>query len=127
MDTTQKIKSFLAVACLIAGSNALAQPSVENIQFCDRSYQYGIGNDSIKVFFNLLDSEGKKIPDLSLKEFENNFYFNEDGKDVENREIVKLNTGNAFPMTIHSQSSWTKAFHKRVSTKFSMLFLKFWR
>lgn len=97
MDTTQKIKSFLAVACLIAGSNALAQPSVENIQFCDRSYQYGIGNDSIKVFFNLLDSEGKKIPDLSLKEFENNFYFNEDGKDVENREICQAQHRQRIP------------------------------
>ena len=62
MDTKKKIsKLLLLLGVVLLGFPMFAQEvMVSSIQFCDRSYNYGLGNDSIKIYFNILGDDGKR-------------------------------------------------------------------
>lgn len=100
MDKKKTLKTvlFLLVAVMVLDFNVKAQTlTPTGLQFCDRSYNYGIGNDSIKIYFNVTGADGKRIPDLTPDDFNKLSYFYEDGKLIENGNIKRLSTGIRIP------------------------------
>lgn len=100
MDKKKKIITIclLLWSILFMGFSAHAQnASVSKIQYCDRSYDYGIGNDTIKVYFNILGTDEKRISNLATETFNEMFYFYEDGMEVQNRSIKRINSGIRIP------------------------------
>lgn len=90
------IRSLIVGALLFICSGATAQTPAK-LQFCDRSYGYGINNDSIKVFFNITGADGKRIPNINKDDFNQLAYFYEDGKLIENPIITRLSSGVRIP------------------------------
>lgn len=101
MDTKKKIKTGLllfAALFSIEAEKACAQDeTVAGIQFCNRSYEYGVGRDTITVHFNLLDDTGKRVPNITPRKFDEMFGFLEDGKEVPNRKIRRVSSGVRIP------------------------------
>jgi len=94
-------KKALTILLLLSGAilsilGAVAQPPAK-LQFCDRKYGYGIGNDTIKVFFNIIGADEKRIPDINKDVFNQLAYFYEDGQLIENPIITRLNSGVRIP------------------------------
>lgn len=87
---------FIVALCL--GPLAKAQtPTPESLQFCDRSYDYGVGNDSIKIYFNVKDPAGKRITNLTTDQFSQFASFFENGQKIEKANVRKLNSGVRIP------------------------------
>ncbi len=100
MDKKKTLKTvlFLLGMVLILGFYVKAQtPAPAGLQFCDRSYNYGIGNDSIKIYFNVTGVNGKRISNLTPENFNQMAYFYEDGKLIENGTISRINSGVRIP------------------------------
>ena len=80
MDKKKTLIQRLFVACLlifIAATTVSAQ-NVKQIKFCDKKYEYGIGKDSITLYFNVLDLEDKPIRNLKESELSNYLVIKED-------------------------------------------------
>lgn len=86
---------LLGFSCILSFS-ALAQ-SPARLQFCDRSYGYGIGNDTIKIYFNIFGEDGKRISNIGDNEFNQYFELHEDGNEITNAKVQRLNTGIRVP------------------------------
>ncbi|MBD5311860.1 MAG: hypothetical protein HDS13_06850 [Bacteroides sp.] len=98
MDTKKTLKLlFLFISFLLSGAVDNYAQTPTNLQFCDRTYNYGIGNDSIKVYFNITGTDGKRISDLSADMFDQMAYFYEDGHLIEKPEIKRLSSGVRIP------------------------------
>lgn len=100
MDKKKTLKTvwLLVVSVLLLGFPVKAQtPTPAGLQFCDRTYRYGIGNDSIRIYFNVTGADGKRIPTLSPDNFNQMAYFYEDGALVESGTIARLNSGIRIP------------------------------
>lgn len=100
MDKKKTLKTVLILlgTIVLLGFGAKAQNSIPaRLQFCDRTYNYGIGNDSIKIYFNLTDDDGKRLSDESEQELNTLISFFEDGKEIGNGEIKKLSSGVRIP------------------------------
>lgn len=99
MDTKKKIsKLLLLLGVVLLGFPMFAQEvMVSSIQFCDRSYNYGLGNDSIKIYFNILGDDGKRQPNVSSDRIDEMFYFYEDGQEVQDRKVRQIRTGVRIP------------------------------
>lgn len=100
MDKKKTLKnvSLLVGLFVLLGINAKAQTSAPaKLQFCDRSYDYGIGNDTIKLYFNLINADGKRVSNLATEDFNNFAYFYEDGYSIDNGTINRLSTGIRIP------------------------------
>ena len=67
------------------------------LQFCDRAYEYGIGNDSIKLFFNVYGENEKNLPDISPEDFASYLILYEDGKVIPDFSVRRLNSGIRLP------------------------------
>lgn len=67
------------------------------LQFCDRAYEYGIGNDSIKLFFNVYGENGKTLPNISPNDFTSYLNLYEDGNVISNFSVRRLNSGIRLP------------------------------
>jgi len=80
---------------LMAGAQMPAAPS--GLQFCDRSYSYGVGNDSIRLYFNITGTDGERISNLTPETFNQMAYFYEDGNPIENVTIRRLSAGVRIP------------------------------
>lgn len=59
---------LLLMAVLFLGSSVKAQTPA-SLQFCNRSYDYGIGNDTVKINFNITGADGKRISTLETDAF----------------------------------------------------------
>lgn len=101
MDTKKKIiTGLLLFAAFFSGETGKAyaqDQTVTGIQFCNRSYEYGIGRDTITVHFNLLDDTGKRVSDITPRKFDEMFSFLEDGKEITNRTIRRVSSGVRIP------------------------------
>ncbi|MCC8174968.1 MAG: hypothetical protein LIO91_00830 [Bacteroidales bacterium] len=86
----------IALVSLAALAPVTAQEPA-SILFCDRAYSYGTGNDSIHVYFNLVDAQGKRVQGIPSQRFADMFYFYEDGTEIPNRQIRNLNSGVRIP------------------------------
>lgn len=69
MDSQKKIvvRMSLTVLLLISSLLPIYSQEVEQVQFCDRKYEYKEGKDSITLFINLLDSRGKRVKDAPIE------------------------------------------------------------
>ncbi len=81
---------------LLLGPHASAQTPAR-LQFCDRAYEYGIGNDSIKLFFNIYGENGKTLSNISSKDFSQFLNLYEDGNRVPKFSVRHLNSGIRLP------------------------------
>lgn len=100
MDKKKTLKHvlFLLGMLVLLGFNVKAQtPTPTGLQFCDRSYNYGIGNATIKLYFNVTGSDGKRISNLTPEDFNSYSFFYEDGKSIDKGVIKRLSSGVRIP------------------------------
>ena len=101
MDKKKTLIPRLFVACLlffIAATTVSAQ-NVKQIKFCDKKYEYGIGKDSITLYFNVLDLEDKPIRNLKESELSNYLVIKEDGNIISptRSKTFQISTGQRIP------------------------------
>ena len=101
MDKKKTLIQRLFVACLlifIAATTVSAQ-NVKQIKFCDKKYEYGIGKDSITLYFNVLDLEDKPIRNLKERELSSYLVINEDGNIIAptRSKTFQISTGQRIP------------------------------
>lgn len=92
------IIALLTALCCMQGWVFCAEAQTPaSFKFCDRNYEYGIGNDSIRLYFNVYESTGKRISNLNEADFSQFLTLEENGVPVRNAHIHKLNTGVRIP------------------------------
>lgn len=101
MDKKKTLIQRMFVACLlffIAATTVSAQ-NVKQIKFCDKKYEYGIGKDSITLYFNVLDLEDKPIRNLKESELSNYLVIKEDGNIISptRSKTFQISTGQRIP------------------------------
>ena len=101
MDKKKTLIQRMFVACLlffIAATTVSAQ-NVKQIKFCDKKYEYGIGKDSITLYFNVLDLEDKPIRNLKESELSNYLVIKEDGNIIAptRSKTFQISTGQRIP------------------------------
>ena len=101
MDKKKTLIQRLFVACLlffIAATTVSAQ-NVKQIKFCDKKYEYGIGKDSITLYFNVLDLEDKPIRNLNESELSKYLVIKEDGNIISptRTKTFQISTGQRIP------------------------------
>lgn len=89
--------SFILLSLLLFLSPCVSAQTPARMQFCDRAYSYGIGNDSIKLFFNIYGENGKTLPNISSSELSNFLNLYEDGEQIPNFSARRLNSGIRLP------------------------------
>ena len=89
--------SFILLGLLLFLSPCVSAQTPTRMQFCDREYNYGTGNDSIKLYFNIYGENGKTLPNISQNEFSQFLNLFEDGKQVQNFSVRRLNSGIRLP------------------------------
>ena len=73
-------KMVLAISATLATLTLQAQDV--KVQFCDYNYEYGLGKDSVTLYFNFLDKDNKHVKDIKDAELEKKFYIEANGKKV---------------------------------------------
>lgn len=100
MDKKKKIIRNLLVVCLLitAITPAFGQ-DVKKIIFCDKKYEYGAGNDSLTLYFNVLDATGKRIQNISADLLHSYLVVKEDGELISpsSCKINSITTGQRIP------------------------------
>lgn len=101
MDKKKTVIQRLFVVCLWALITTLcvSAQNVKQIKFCDKKYEYGIGKDSISLFFNVIDSEGKTVKNLKDSELAQYLVIYEDGKNIQpsRSKISQISSGQRLP------------------------------
>ena len=101
----QKKKIAFALGCfltllLVSAPSALSQ-NVDKIKLMDRQYEYGVGRDSITLFFNVYDQDGTRLSDLPMATLERDVSFQEKGRkypiEPASRLISIMNSGRRIP------------------------------
>lgn len=87
----------LVAAILLCAENVRAQ-DVTSLQFCDKKYEYAVGKDSISLFFNMLDSDGR-VRNLNESILRNYLVFKEDDKFIplSRMSVSSVNSGQRIP------------------------------
>ena len=93
---TLNMAVVLLVWMILCSICAIAQ-TPSRLQFYDRSYDYGIGNDSIKLYFNLYGTDQKRVSNLSEENFNQFFVIEEDGKAIDNFSVRRISSGVRIP------------------------------
>ena len=91
---------FFQLACIIlVGTSGLKAQNVSEIQFCDRKYEYRVGSDSITLYFNVIDKNGKHAADIREQDLRKGLKVFEDGKEIPNASslISHLRGGKRIP------------------------------
>lgn len=74
--------------------------NVREIKFCDKKYEYGIGNDSLTLYFNVLDVNGNRLQNISTELLQTYLVVRENEKNVIPLSSCKINsviTGERIP------------------------------
>lgn len=87
---------LLLLFCMLPGVQA---QKVSKVKFCDRSYEYGAGKDSVTLFFSIHDEEGKRVAGLSLDELKEKLVIKEDGNAIPaaNATFTTIGSGKRIP------------------------------
>lgn len=95
MDKKKTLIQRLFVACLLIfiATTTISAQKVEEIRFCDKKYEYGIGKDSITLYFNVIDHNGKPIRTLKENELSDYLVIKEDGN------IIPTSRWKTFPVS----------------------------
>lgn len=97
MDKKKTLTFFVCLIGVLLLSPCINAQLPARLQFCDRAYDYGIGNDSIRLFLNIYGENGKTIPDISSNEFAQFLNLYEDGARVPDFHVRPLNSGIRLP------------------------------
>lgn len=101
MDKKKTLIQRLFVACLLIfiAATTVSALNVKQIKFCDKKYEYGIGKDSITLYFNVLDLEDKPIRNLKESELSNYLVIKEDGNIISSSrsKTFHISTGQRIP------------------------------
>lgn len=101
MDKKKALIQRLFAACLLifVAATTISAQSVRQIKFCDKKYEYGIGKDSITLYFNMLDPDGKPIRSLNESELSNYLVVREDGEVIPSSrsKTFQIITGQRIP------------------------------
>lgn len=98
MDKKKALNLYLILLGILSVfSFGVSAQTPARLQFCDRSYEYGIGNDSIKLFFNCYAKDGKTLPNIPSSEFEQYLTLYEDGVQIPNFKVRVLSSGIRLP------------------------------
>lgn len=98
MDKKKTLSILItALAIVLIFCGHLSAQTPVRLQFCDVAYRYGIGNDSIKLFFNLYGKDGKTLPDVSSGDFSQFLNIYEDGNKIPEFKVRHLNSGIRLP------------------------------
>lgn len=95
-------KKTLNISLILLGifmmlGQAVSAQTPARLQFCDRAYEYGIGNDTIKLFFNIYGENGKTLPNVSPCDFSQFLNLYEDGQRIPEFSVRRLNSGIRLP------------------------------
>lgn len=84
---------FLAISLPLFGQN------VKEIKFCDKKYEYNVGNDSLTLYFNLIGFDGNRIQNVSSDILRNYLVIKEEETIVSNSKsrISSIITGQRIP------------------------------
>ena len=98
MDKKKTLKSLLLLmGMLLMFSQNISSQIPAKLKVCERSYNYGIGSDSVKVCFNVTDGEGNRIQSISPAKFSETVAFFIDGQKIQNPTVRMLNSGVRIP------------------------------
>lgn len=101
MDKKKTLIQRLFVVCLLifTAATIVSAQNVKQIKFCDKKYEYGIGKDSITLYFNVLDLEDKPIRNLKENEFSKYLVIKEDGNIISptRSKTFQISTGQRIP------------------------------
>lgn len=100
MDKKKAImRDLIAVWILFIAFIPVIGQEVKHIQFCDKKYGYGVGNDSLTLFFNVLDATGKRVQNISEDLLRNYLVVIEDGELISSSscKINSVTTGQRIP------------------------------
>jgi len=100
MDKKKKITytKLLALLVLMVWAMPLGAQTVAGIQFIDKQYDYGIGNDSLTLFLKIDNGKRKELG-LGVEDMNRHFLVIEDGDTISNecRTIRLLTSGQRIP------------------------------
>lgn len=101
MDKKKTLIQRLFVACLLffIATTTVSAQNVKQIKFCDKKYEYGIGKDSITLYFSVLNLEDKPIRNLKERELSNYLVIKEDGNIISptRSKTFQISTGQRIP------------------------------
>lgn len=97
MDKKKTLNIYFMLSIFLWLSPYVFAQAPARLQFCDRAYNYGIGNDSIKLYFNIYGENGKTLPDISSNDFSQYLNLLEDGTPVQNFRVRRLSSGIRLP------------------------------
>ena len=89
--------SLILLGIFMMLGQAVSAQTPARLQFCDRAYEYGIGNDTIKLFFNIYGENGKTLPNVSPCDFSQFLNLYEDGQRIPEFSVRRLNSGIRLP------------------------------
>ena len=89
---------WMAAFLMMAALSAVAQ-NVQRIEFCDKKYDYGVGNDQITLFFRVIDGDRKRNQEMTAEELQNYLVIKEDGNIIplSDCKIEALKSGQRIP------------------------------
>lgn len=97
MDKKKTLNLSHFAGLLLFLSLCVSAQTPARLQFCDRAYSYGIGNDSIKLYFNVYGENGKTLPNISQNDFYQFLNLSEDGRQIQDFSVCRLNSGIRLP------------------------------
>lgn len=100
MDKKKTLARNILILLLSHISMALALgQNIGEIKFCDKSYEYGPDKDSVTLYFNILDPDGRRVRGITSEELRNYLVVREDGKLVPNSrsKVNPVSTGRRIP------------------------------
>ena len=88
----KKTIAYLVLSTIAFIMNA---QDVQQIQFCDINYEYGVGRDSIHLFLKVKDSDGNRSRDVKVSDLEKYLVVYEDKNIIssDRRDIHSLTSG----------------------------------
>lgn len=100
MDKKKTLISELVATCLLmAMSISLFAQNIKEIRFCDKKYEYSVGNDSLTLYFNLIGLDGNRIQNVSTDILRNYLVVKEEDNIISNSKssITPVSTGLRIP------------------------------
>ncbi|MBQ0050245.1 MAG: E3 ubiquitin protein ligase [Bacteroidales bacterium] len=99
MNKTKQTNRVWAALLLLFVCLGSLQAQVSHIRFCDRKYEYGVGKDSITLFFNVLDENMERMTNLAQNDLQSHLTLKEDDKEIDASRctITPVSSGKRIP------------------------------
>ena len=100
MDQKKKIIQKLLLLCIfLTAAMPVSGQNVKRIKFCDKKYEYGVGQDSLTLYFSVFDADGKRIQNLSTELLQDYLVIKENGKLISpsSCKVSPITTGERIP------------------------------